>query len=345
MIGFVLLGLAIVLGFIELVSLRDTAAGLGCDCSCDLSLAEPGEVITASYSVFNRNPWPVLFVSFALYLPDGAEICEDEGFISRHVRSDAAGTSVNHRLFLLPHRRYSGRVRFSLGERGVHRLGRAYVEAGDFLGIKSAVSSIEPEVTVLCTAKNPGSEPVLRVLGGWLGDISVRRFIYEDPSLVIGYRDYTGREPMKSISWVQTARLGRLTVKEQDFTTDANVAVLAAMQEGPDSERAFELLRTVCEELEARDIPYELRTNGDLMSVPEGLGRSHLRAVLRRIALSRSAVYTSFAETADALERKRRTGRSFIVVTDRETEEIRAAARALEARSGAPVLVLCANEQ
>ena len=44
------------------------------------------------------------------------------------------------------------------------------------------------------------------VLSGFLGDVSVRRFIYEDPVLTTGFREYTGREPMKHISWTQSAR-------------------------------------------------------------------------------------------------------------------------------------------
>ena len=41
------------------------------------------------------------------------------------------------------------------------------------------------------------------LLGGMIGDISVNRFIFEDPMLTIGFSDYTGREPMRDISWTR----------------------------------------------------------------------------------------------------------------------------------------------
>ena len=74
---------------------------------------------------------------------------------------------------------------------------------------------------------------VLRTLGGFLGDISVRRFILEDPLLTVGFREYTGREPMKSISWTQSARVGRPLVKQYDHTVDATVTVLRCASSRP----------------------------------------------------------------------------------------------------------------
>ena len=57
----------------------------------------------------------------------------------------------------------------------------------------------------------------------------MRRFILDDPSLLVGYREYTGREPMKQISWNQTAKTGRLTVRQNDHTTDRIAMVIVNM--------------------------------------------------------------------------------------------------------------------
>ena len=92
-------------------------------------------------------------------------------------------------------------------------MGRCYLEAGDLLGLNVSVSSTEGNKTIICTAPMAESDPPVNVLGGFLGDISVRRFIMEDPSLLVGYRDYTGYEPMKKISWIQSAKTGKLMVK------------------------------------------------------------------------------------------------------------------------------------
>ncbi len=68
------------------------------------------------------------------------------------------------------------------------------------------------------------------MLGGVIGDISVNRFIFEDPMLTVGFSEYTGREPMRDISWTQSARLGRMMVKNYDHTVDLSVTILLNVQ-------------------------------------------------------------------------------------------------------------------
>lgn len=63
-------------------------------------------------------------------------------------------------------------------------------------------------------------------LSGFLGDISVNRFILEDPVLTIGFNDYTGYEPQKMISCTQSARNNKLMVKKYDYTQELQVTVI-----------------------------------------------------------------------------------------------------------------------
>lgn len=44
--------------------------------------------------------------------------------------------------------------------------------------------------------------------------------------LIRGFREYTGREPLRSISWVQSARQSRFLVKEQENMTDLSCTIL-----------------------------------------------------------------------------------------------------------------------
>ena len=44
------------------------------------------------------------------------------------------------------------------------------------------------------------------MLGGFLGELSVNRYLYEDPILTAGYRPYTSGDPMRSIAWKQSVR-------------------------------------------------------------------------------------------------------------------------------------------
>jgi len=317
MIVFVIVGVALALGVLEYLSLTLPPRFVRVRVESDLPLCAPGEEITLRYTVSNNSLLPLLYVSFSVYLDESAVIREPEAWQAAHVRNNISGLHVEHRLRLLPHSRFTGRVRFSLEQRGLHTLGKVYLETGDYLGLRSLVRSVEGRERIVCTAALSVDDVSLRPLGGLLGDVSVRRFLHEDPCLIAGYREYTGREPMKQISWLQTAKTGQWMVKQQDHTAEADVAVLLNMDggEGAASERCLSLVRTVCEELEERKIPYVFRSNGDLRPSAKGLGRGHLFPILRGIGLSRLACYTGFADLVERCIAEKRGDRTYVVIT------------------------------
>ncbi len=67
--------------------------------------------------------------------------------------------------------------------------------------------------------------------GALLGDISVRRWIVDDPPLMtIGIREYTGNEPERYIHWPSSMKHNKLMVKNFDFTTDNSVLIALNMK-------------------------------------------------------------------------------------------------------------------
>ncbi len=345
MILFVLICTLIVIAVLERLSRREDLRRLYVTISADMDLVEPGEIVTLRYTVCNTGRLPVLSVGFGLQFDGAVTVREDEAWLARHVTNSLYGERVDFHFYLLPRRRFSGKLRLSLKKRGVIDLGRYYLETGDLLGMNPTVRSREMDVRIVCTAPAlPLDQP--ETLGGLLGDVSVRRFIHEDPSMLTGYRDYTGREPMKQISWVQTAKAGQLTVRVYDHTVDHNVTLLVNMQAASPqvSERCLSLTRTVCETLEKGKIPYALRSNGDLQSLREGLGRGHLHFILRRIGLSRLAGYRSFADLVDQSIAHRRIGESYIVVTPALSAAGEQALRRLQTVSDTKLCVLYGEE-
>ena len=59
-----------------------------------------------------------------------------------------------------------------------------------------------------------------------------------------GFRDYTGREPMKQISFTATARTGRMMVKQFDHTLDVTVSVVLNLDARLPSGMARPLMET-----------------------------------------------------------------------------------------------------
>ncbi len=346
MIVFVLVCTLILIAVLELLSRREDVRRLRVTFSADMDLVEPGETFTLRYTVVNTSRLPMLYVGFGLLLDEAVSVREDEEWKERHVARSFTGTSVDFRFYLLPRRRFSGKVRLSLTKRGVVDLGRCYVETDDLLGLASTVRSLDIGIKVVCTAPRAPLEE-LATLGGFLGNVSVRRFIHEDPAMLLGYRDYTGREPMKQISWFQTAKAGRLTVRVLDHTVEQNVTLVVNMEAAAArvSERCLALTRTVCEQLEARKVPYALYSNGDLQSLREGLGRGHLFFVLRRIGLSRLAGYRSFSDLVNHCITHRRGADSYIVITPALTAAGEQALRRLQSYSDAKLCVLLGEEK
>ena len=167
MIGLIFFGLAAVVFVLQIKTSSMALQNLNCDFRFDKKLAEPGEVITCVFKVVNTWFFPVLYINFIVLLPHGARIVDD-------VRD-----SVDHRLYLLPGQKYTSEVRFTLPERGIYRNAKYFLETGDFLGFQSKVFSKDLKVDIVVMPNKSPDEVVVNTLGGYLGDISVRRFIID----------------------------------------------------------------------------------------------------------------------------------------------------------------------
>ena len=341
MLQFVLIALFVALIIVQAISLKNPLKNIGLTYDTDLKLVEPGELIKLRYNVYNNGKLPVFFLGVTFSFDDTVKI---EKSSTGNVETTFLGKSCSKNFFLMPGANAKGTIEFSLPSRGIHKIGLHYLEAGDFLGLSSYVQSYEPQLNIVCTAKLSERDPEVKVRGGLTGDIAVRRFILEDPSLVAGYREYSGTEPLKRISWLQTAKKGNLMVKVNDYTIDVNVTVALNMEKtgstDKEIEKGLELTRSVCETLEDLKIPYTFITNGDILSLEKGLGRKHLLALLRGLGLSKCACYEGFAALAEKCMENASENSGCIIITSELTADGEKALERLKASSTGQVLVL-----
>ncbi len=330
MITFVLIGLTAVILLLQFAISPKASRHLRLRYTFDTQLAEPGEKIACTGDLVNNWFFPILYINFYAYMPEGALI------------PGKKGNSEAHSLFLLPHRSFRHTILFSLPKRGVYKSGKYYVQTGDFLGFRSWVTSEEIRCGITVMPKRCEDEPVLRILGGYIGDISVRRFILEDPVLTVGYLDYTGREPMKKISWKHSAKVGRLMVKNSDFTVDANAAVVLNMASGSEEEKekCFEIVRTVCERLEQERIPYQFLSNGDAGNLEEGFGAKHMNQLMTNLGRSSLYGFFSFDSLVERCIRERKRSRSYFIISAPLSAEERDALARLQRYSEYELCVL-----
>lgn len=320
--------------------------------SYDKLVVEPGEVVTQTSSLQNNWGLPVLYARLLEALPLGVKIEESEEFIRKNTSKAVTERVTNFGMYVMPHSRCIVKMRFSYDRRGKYTKTDYKVEAGDFLGFYSKIKDGKCDQSVV-VMPYPTSDPVaLKVLGGFMGDLSAKRFIHEDPVLTVGYREYSGREPMKSISWTQTARTGQLQVKQYDHTMDCNVVILLNVDRGSreEIEASYEITRSVCEELEKKHIPYEFYTNGDIYGplgslswLEEGLGNQHFSLLMYGLGQSECKGIDSLDHMLWRVHRRKRADKNYILVTVPLSERDRRVVQKLERLCEHEICVLESN--
>ena len=264
---------------------------------------------------------------------------------------------MDYTLYLMPRQTWQRCVEVSLPRRGRYVFTGATLQGGGFLGLSELTAYTDQNEEIIVLPAPCGIPALTDTLGGFLGDRSVDRYILEDPVLTLGFREYTGREPMKSISWTQSARAGQLMVKKYDYTLELTATVLLNVEcdrtEGWEErlETCFSMARTVCETLEDKRIPYRFVTNAGAAGaitlwsqVSDGLGAGHLSTVLEGLGRATYDPLRPFAHTLEQTTRNVEQGRTHILITPALDDRWQWELSRLEQLSGARALILTPEE-
>ena len=319
----------------------------------DKIMAEPGEKVTWRGTVENRSRMPVPFVRLRQSVPQECTLLQSERWQKSHLKLGVYQRYVEEKMALRPWQSITREVSFSLPARGLYNIGAGWVSAGDLLGMEEGVKDTQSRPLVIIPELSRQHKK-LEAFSGFLGDVSVRRFILEDPILTVGFRDYTGREPLKSVSWKRTAVAGKLQVKQYDHTAEQTATVLLDVDgaTGEVLEECFRLCRSVCQELEKQKIPYGFRTNGNLPgpvcrleALSDGLGKQHLDTILYALGRANSTCFRNLDSLARQALGTRKNNEAYILITPQVTPQVQAVCRRLETTTGNPLCVLAAKEE
>ncbi|MDO4753690.1 MAG: DUF58 domain-containing protein [Bacillota bacterium] len=216
--------------------------------------------------------------------------------------------------------------------RGVYALGESELYHGDFIGfsMKKIKTGASSEVVVY-PAKLQEDALVHSVMD-YLGEVQREHTLYEDTLSTRGYRDYTSRDPMKHISWKQSARAGRLMTREFDRLGDDAVTVVYDLSYLFDGNRdryisylefGYSLCRSLTESMLESGISFGFMTNAHtpdkkssyhivpgqtpITQVLELLGRTKSMALLSTDALlhqaaqgNKAIIYIGLKRTMEA---------------------------------------------
>lgn len=319
---------------------------VSCAIRADQYLVEPGDPFPVTITVENHSRLPILFLRCRCSVPLEAELIPGgRGELVTLVHS----SEYQFDCFLLPRQRLEHTFQLKIPKRGGYRFTWLKLSAGDFLGLKEETREHPCSCSVVVLPKRPEGTERQQVFGGLMGERSVNRWIHEDPILSAGFREYTGREPQKTISWNRSLQSGRLMVRQMDHTAEEKVTVLFNAADGnwDNLEYCFSLCRGVCEMLEQRQLPYAFLHNGMLMTsvgllspVEAGLGRTHLNRILEGLG---RAVADSSGSLASLVHRTLARGQDsscYLLITPGITAETMTLVRKLETISGGTVQIL-----
>ncbi|MFH5184433.1 DUF58 domain-containing protein [Paenibacillus sp. TAB 01] len=140
---------------------------------------------------------------------------------------DAGAMFQNHKSFfsLMPFTQITRRHRILCTKRGCYRLNTASLTSGDLLGMYSRTLRLTLDAELLVYPKPADLQELQLPSHSWHGDISVRRWIVDDPFMRSGTREYQPGDPLNGIHWKATARSGRLQVHQRDYTADHRLMI------------------------------------------------------------------------------------------------------------------------
>ncbi len=286
-----IIAIALIVYIIEKNSVKNALDGIEYNQKPSLSIVEPNEEFDIVCVLKNRSR------RFKSYLRLKERFSKEINIPTK--REDYNYAYVESSQYMMPRQVLERRLRVSIPRRGRYLMYGATIFGGDFLGLTETVGIYETTEEIVVIPKETTVSNIDVKLNGYIGEMSVNRFIFEDPVLTVGFSEYTGQEPQKMISWLQTAKLGQLMVKKYDHTLELMVTVILNLDYvGEDSdelvEECFSICRTVCQYLDAKNIKYKVVSNAILegskqvfqdykefywgknylMTVLEGLGRA-----------------------------------------------------------------------
>ena len=324
---FIIIFISVIL-VVQLYSRKHALKGIKYDYQFSKKLIEIEEPTELISTVTNESRRFVPFIRMVEALPKGTRPLNRNVFI----REDTMGLGYLHydsSIYLMARSRLQRKLKIMFEKRGRYVFGGAVLRGGDFLGFTEKREKFQ-ELREIIVYPKPIEAPGLQeIMGGFLGDISVRRFMMEDPILTIGTREYTGREPFKQMSWKHTARTNQMMVKQFDYTTEMVVTVFldTSAVKGktltPDQfENCFSLARTVCQFLEQKKIPFEFVSNmiiegieNDQHRFVQSLGKAHLRLILEKLGRAGYGTNQSYESMIDELMINQEKNRSTVIIT------------------------------
>lgn len=260
----------------------------GLQCHCEFSSDEvfAGEFLYLDQIVINTTDRTIPFLKMETLLPEGLKIVLDES-----EKKDEEVNSTESMWVLKAHCQVRRRWRIVAKKRGVYTTQQIqmHVVSLDILGLRSYSERLIPEVGShsQVTVLPFGSEWITQIAlsPSFSGERTVPHGLIHDPMTVCGIRVYENYDPLNTVDWKQTARLGYMVVRQTEVRQNDSFNLVLNMQSTLIEPRPPELSAphyiedciSICASLIdsaiRRNLPIRLFAN----TLPDGLPGSALR--------------------------------------------------------------------
>jgi uncharacterized protein (DUF58 family) len=180
-----------------------------------------GETTSLTVRIANRKLLPLTWLRTEDFVPerlriDGAHIVYDQSLVFTYLATLSP---------ILPFEQIVRRYTIHCRQRGLFTFGPVTVESGDLLARHKAAKVLPGVETLLVYPKLFDLHVPKPLSHRMIGRMVTRRAMLEDPSRVVGAREYRPGDPLRRIEWRASARMRELMVRISEPTTDVSLGV------------------------------------------------------------------------------------------------------------------------
>lgn len=311
----------------------------------------PGDRIDLRLRMTNDKPLPLTWVEVTERFAPGLSAIDDPDF--RPGSGNASPGISDWRTSLGAHERVSRQYELQAEDRGVYEIGAARLRSGDPFGLFTSERIEERRTRVTVYPRTVPVELALPSVRPYGEDAGGSR-LFEDPSRIVGVRDYRPGDSMRRIDWKATARLGAMQARVYDPSSSRHLLLCLNTQttEPMWAGVVVELLErsiTVAASI-ARDA-YEARYSVGLLAnstfpdadrsirIPPGRRAEQFIRMLEALAVVTPYVLEPLAAMLDREEHRLVAGTTIVVVTALMTRELASSILRLRRRGHAVVVL------
>ena len=264
----VLIGILIAVVLVEIVYYRKHALdNLRLKVDFSKNVADCGEDIELIEVVENKKrlPLPFIILKFATPL--------ELKFYDTLKTPTSDFTYREDMLTMKPFSKHTRRIKVKCSKRGYYVFPRVGITTSDMFLFERFTKDFDNAANLMVLPKVLKTSITEILMSVTLSELQCRRTLVTDPFSLAGIREYGPNDPMKSINWKASARVGELMVNQNASTCAQKVNIFLNLEaynlKGSTQllEPAISLAYTYLLELAKLNIPASLITNGrDILS-------------------------------------------------------------------------------